>query len=152
MRLHVHALLQKLPRAAAVQLDAVERQIGVLQQQVGAVAIARRHGYADAGAHHDLVSIDLERPAEHIHDLLGQGRTFIEVTQRILQHDELLAAESRDHIGPAYDTANRSATAQSKASPQVWPKVSLTCVKSSSSTNRMANGPRRFRAASAASV
>jgi len=51
------------------------------------------------------VSVDLERPAERIHDLLGQGRTFIEATQRILQNYELLAAEARDHIGSAYDAA-----------------------------------------------
>jgi hypothetical protein len=105
VRLHVHTLLKKLPGTAAVQLAAVEGHIGVLQKQVGAIAIARCHGYADAGADHNLVPVDLERPAEHIHDLLGQGRTFIEVTQRILQHDELVAAEARDHIGSAYDAA-----------------------------------------------
>jgi hypothetical protein len=161
VRLHVHTLLKKLPGAAAVQLDAVERHIGVLRKQVGVVAIARRHGYADAGADHDLVSVDLETRPMHIHDLLGQGRTFIEVTQRILQNYELVAAEARDQIGSAYDAAQpghdqtEAALAarrlqagqrqQSKASPQGWPRVNRLSSASARRSARSLDKARRRR-------
>jgi hypothetical protein len=38
------------PGAPTVELSAVKRHVGILQEQVAAVAVTRRHGHFDAGA------------------------------------------------------------------------------------------------------
>ena len=56
----VHLGLEEAVDAAPVRLGAIERHVGVLQQLVGVVAVARRDGDADAGADHHLVAVDVE--------------------------------------------------------------------------------------------
>ncbi len=58
----VHAPLEEVVGAAAFALGAIEREIGILHQRVGVVAVARaRCAMPTAGADHDLVAVDVER-------------------------------------------------------------------------------------------
>jgi hypothetical protein len=105
LRHHVHALLEEAPRASPIGLGAVEGHIGILEQLVGVTAVAGRQGDADAGADDHLLAADLEGLSQGSDHALGQGRGFLGVAQRLLQHHELVAAETRHHIALAHHLA-----------------------------------------------
>ena len=60
----IHLALEEARGAGAVALGAIEGQIGVLEQLVGIVAVARADGNADRGADDDLVVIEVEGGAK----------------------------------------------------------------------------------------
>ena len=61
LHLRVHLRLEEAVGAAAVALGAIEREVGVAHQLVGARAVGRADGDADAGADHHLVAVDRRR-------------------------------------------------------------------------------------------
>ena len=105
LRHHVHAVLEEAPGAPSVGLGPVERHVGVLEQEIGVGAVARRQGDADAGADHHLVAADLEGLGKPGDDALGERSRLFRVTQGILQHDELVAAETGDDVGASHGRA-----------------------------------------------
>ena len=105
LRHHVHAVLEEAPGAPPVGLGAVERHVGVLEQEIGVAAVARRQRDADAGADHHLVAADLEGLGKACDDALGERAGLLGVAQGVLQHHELVAAEAGDDVGAAHGRA-----------------------------------------------
>ena len=102
LHLLVHPGLEKAERAAAIVLGAVERKVGISEQLVGRVAVARTDRYADAGADERLLVIDIIRLADPGNDLLrGPGR-FGGLGDRRLNDHEFVAAGPCDRVGLAY--------------------------------------------------
>ena len=87
--------------AAAAVLGGVKRHVGLLQQLVGVDAVDRRHRDADRGADVDAMAIDFERLVQRAGKPLRQPLRVLVALGAGLQHDELVAAEARDHVaGP----------------------------------------------------
>ena len=106
LRLHVHSGSKKRQARAAVGLGAVERHVGVLEQQVGVAAVARRQRDADAGADHHLVAARSRRsrPGSATMRSASAPASF-GLAERVLQHHELVAAEAGDDVGAAHQRA-----------------------------------------------
>ena len=97
----VHVRFEKAEDAAAVLLGPVERHVGVLQKEIGRLAIVRRKRDAGAGTDHDLVALDFVRLAHELHDAISQGARLMRSGEPHLQHREFIAAKSRDNVGVA---------------------------------------------------
>src|SRR5205085_339161 len=104
-RLLVHRGLEEAERTAAVALGAVQREIGVSQQLVGRIAIARADGNADAGADQGLLAVDVIGLADPGDDLLRQRGCFRRIRNRRLHDDEFVAAHPRDGVALAHQPA-----------------------------------------------
>ena len=97
LHLRIHFGSEEAIGAAPVALGTVERQIGVADQLVGARAVGRAHGDADAGADHDLRAVEIEGRAHALDDAQRQhGR--IRRLDDGLQHRELVSAHARDRV------------------------------------------------------
>ena len=105
LHLQVHRGLEEAERAAAVALGAVEREVGVAQQFVGARSVAGTDRNADADADHGLLAVDVIGLAQRIDDALRQRRGLGGVRDRGLHDDEFIAAHARDRVGLADESA-----------------------------------------------
>ena len=99
-RLHarVHFGFEKPEFAAAICLGAIEREIRILHQCIRCRAIGRPNGDANAGAHHNLMSLDVIGGTNDL-DQAGRERVGIEPLRgRDLNNRELVATQSGDDI------------------------------------------------------
>ena len=85
-----------MPRA--VGLGARQRHVGVLEQLLGLVAVAGRHGDADAGADHDGMAVEqigiadrLQQPSRQQHRILG-------ARQPALDDGEFVGVEAGERV------------------------------------------------------
>ena len=82
-----------LPR----RLGGVHGQVGLAQQVVGLGVAIGRDGGADAGPHHHLPALELERRAKRLEDPLGGAAR--PVLPRLLEQDrELVATEAGGRV------------------------------------------------------
>ena len=105
LHLRVHLRLEEAEGAAPVALGAIERQIGVADQLVGAQPVGRADGDADAGADHHLVAVDLVGLAHRLDDALRQRGGIGRLGDGDLHDGELVAAHARDGVGLAHQRA-----------------------------------------------
>ena len=101
--LHVHG--EETMAAAAAVFGRVQRHVGLLQELVGVNAVIRRHGDADRGADVHAMAVDFERFLQRARQALGEPLGVLAALRAGLQHDELVAAEARDHIARLDDGA-----------------------------------------------
>ena len=135
--LGVHRLLERTPIAAPFRLGGVERHVGVGEDRFGRLAVLRRARRADAGADDDFITVDEHRPTDFAQDLLGELAGLAGIGDRALQDGEFVAAPARDDVGVAHDPLQPVGDrGVSSLSPRAWPRLSLTCLKSSRSRNR----------------
>src|SRR5258707_10435369 len=73
LHLGIHLRFEEAERATPAILGAVERKVGIAQQQVRTRPISDVDGNADAGADNHLMPIDLIGLAYHRDDALRQG-------------------------------------------------------------------------------
>ena len=82
LHLRIHLRFEEAQRAAPPTLGAVERKVGVAQQQVRTWSISDANGDADTGADNHLMPIDLIGLADLVDDALSQrggiGRQCLE--------------------------------------------------------------------------
>ena len=97
----VHSRLEEAGTSPPLTLGAVERKVGVLEQLLGAGAIAGAHGNADARTNDDLMAIDLIGCTECFDDPVRQLRGRRRLAGGHLRHGELVTAEARDRIRAA---------------------------------------------------
>ena len=97
----VHLLVEHLVARLAVRLRAVHREVRVAEQVVGHVVARGRQRDADAGAHEDVLSLQIERALELDHDALGDARRIVHGRRVVDQHRELVAAEPGDRVARA---------------------------------------------------
>ena len=94
----VHFGFEKPERAAAVRLGAVECEVRVLHECIRCSAIGRRDGNTDAGANHNLMTLDVVGSADDLNQA-GCERVGIEALRgRNLNDRELVATQSGDNI------------------------------------------------------
>ncbi len=105
LHLLVHRGLEETERAAAVALGAVQRKVGVSEQLVGSIAVARADGNADAGADHRLLAVDVIGLADPCDDLLRERGRVSGIRDRSLDDDEFVAAHPGDGVGLAHQCA-----------------------------------------------
>src|SRR3977135_3443172 len=86
-------------------LRAIERNVGVLQQIVGCIAVARRQANADAGGPGDFATVDLERMGKTGDDFLGKFERFVQLGYVCCNDAKLVSADPRDPIGISYESA-----------------------------------------------
>jgi hypothetical protein len=92
-----------------VGLDAVESEIGVLDEQVGIGAVARRQRDADAGGDVDALAGDVVGFADRIDDAGSQRLGLTGVVHVGLDDGEFVAAQARHQVGLAHATEQPSA-------------------------------------------
>ena len=136
----IHLRLEEREGAAEILLGARQRNIGVLQQLVGIVAVARRHRNADGGADHDRMIVQQDRdrrsPRAAAAPAALHPRAGSTPLCRIANSSELrraIASSSRSV------ERSRFATARNSLSPMAWPSVSLTALKLSSPSTSTAS-------------
>ncbi len=100
-RLHarVHLGLEEPVGAAAVELGAVEGEVGVLEKPVGIRAVRGGQRHADARPDGEEMALDHVGPADQVDDPAGQSLRAGGVVRTRLQDDELVAADPRHRIG-----------------------------------------------------
>ena len=101
LHLQVHLGFEEAERAASVALGAVEREVGVAQQLVGARTVAGADRDADADADDGLLAIDVIGLAQLLDDALRQRGGVGRFRDRGLHDDEFVAAHARDRVGLA---------------------------------------------------
>ena len=123
---------------AAAILGSVKRHVRFLQQLVGIDPVHRCHRNADRSADVDAMTIDFERIFQRSGEPLRKPLGVLVALCADLQHDELVAAEARDHVAGAMTVLSREATSLSNLSPIGWPSVSLMVLNRSRSIRWMA--------------
>ena len=132
---------------------AVHGQVGVADDVLARLVGVGGHGHADAGAGEHVLAVDRQRQHRHLLHPLGDADGIHRLADAVEQHRELVAAEAgerrlgdapgvghaRDDVVAAHGAARRSPNMTSRRSPAVWPRLSLTCLKRSRSTNSTAN-------------
>ena len=98
LHLRVHLRPEEAVGAAPVALGAVERQVGVADQLVGARAVRRADGDADAGADDDLRAVEIVGRAHGLDDAQRQHGGIRRLGDGDLQDRELVAAHARDRV------------------------------------------------------
>src|SRR3979490_6782 len=91
--------LEEPDGARAGLLRAIERNIAMLQQIVGCIAVAWRETNADAGGPGDFASVDLERMGKTGDDFLGKFERFVQLGYVCCNDAKFVAADPRDEIG-----------------------------------------------------
>src|SRR5437762_2730541 len=78
-RLHprVHLLFEEAIDTTSPTLGPIQGEVGMLQQIVGIGAVVGRDGDADARAHHDLMTVEIEGPVDHLLNAGGQHRGVV---------------------------------------------------------------------------
>src|SRR3954447_1518280 len=92
-----HFVAEEAESAAAVRLGAIQRHVGVLQERIGA-DIRRGHGDTDARADFDQVIADLIALAQVLDDPTRQAGRLFGRFNVLLEHDELITAETSYEI------------------------------------------------------
>src|SRR4029450_3673241 len=77
-------------------LRVIHRDVGVLEQRVRVVPIARIHADADARAHEHLVTVDAEGLGEDVEDAARDDRAVLRAHEVGEHDDELVATEAGD--------------------------------------------------------
>ena len=93
----VHLVGEERVGLAAALLGLVHRHFGVLEQRVGILAVSRRHGDADARAHAQLVTVDVERLGQRVLDAPRHGGGIVHLGQVVQigqQRREAVAADA----------------------------------------------------------
>ena len=134
--LGVHRLFERPPDPAAVRLRRVKRDIGLRQQGVRTEPVRGRRSAADAGADDHFAAVDDHRAVDFVDDALGDGWVSRLARRVMVKDDKFVAAPARDQIARADDARSRRATSTRSLSPVRWPRLSLTCLKSSRSRNK----------------
>src|SRR3569623_1790637 len=97
-RLHAHVRGIILIGAAALILRAIHRDVGVLEQGVGVVAVLWIDAHADAGVDIELVAFDVKGLRKDVEYLSREGRGTVERHAVLEQYPELVAAETGDGV------------------------------------------------------
>ncbi len=105
LHLLVHRGFEKAECAAPVAFGAIEREVGVSQQRVGARSVARTDRNADAGADDGLVAAEVIRLAQQLDDAFGERRGLGGIRDGRLDDDEFIAAHPRDGVGLPHQSA-----------------------------------------------
>ncbi len=96
-----HLGLEEAAAGAALGLGVVHRRVGMLDERLGAAAVAREQRDADRRRHRDRRALHLERRADGgeqlVRHLLHAGGRGVAGEQ----HHELVAAEARDEVAGA---------------------------------------------------
>ena len=100
-RHEVHLRREEAAAVAAVRLGPVHRELGVLEQPVGGLAVGREQRDADAGAGVELLAVEHERLAEAVDQAARQRARLVRAPDLGLQDRELVAAEPADRVGLA---------------------------------------------------
>ena len=98
LHLRVHLRPEEAVGAAPVALGAVERQVGVADQLVGALPVRRADGDADAGADHHLRAVEIVGRAHRLDDAQRQHGGIRRLRDGDLQDRELVSAHARDRV------------------------------------------------------
>ena len=139
----VHLRLEDLLLALALRLRPVEREVGVAQQVVGLVAADRD---PDAGADEDLATLDPERLVHRLEDAVATGRRAARRRPRAGRRTRRRRSAPRCRRRGCSEVSLVAAS-HSSSSPAAWPRLSLTFLNMSRSTNRTATRvPARRRA------
>ncbi len=149
--LRIHACLEAAGLALGGVLGAGEGKVGpAYQVRGGEAGLTTR--IADRGADRDLMPIHILRPVQAAAMLLMAASSAASSTRRGNTNDELVAAEP-PAISARKLLANRRsrpATQTSKASPALWPRMSLIGLNPSRSSRTTAVNPSRDRLSSSA--
>ena len=140
LRLVLHVGVEEAAGAAALRLRLVEREVGLLDEIVDALAVDRAEGAADRDADPDLGLVDMIGLGDR-----GDERSARVSTMRRLCASLMTMANSSPPIRPTWPNGPTSLTSRwetlfSTASPLGWPNVSLTGLKPSRSRNMIAQG------------
>ena len=116
VRLHAQPLLlrlrqrrrERLPAVADASLAVVHRGVGVLDQHLRLVAVVRRSRDADTRGDGEFLVLETEAVAECIQDHVGDALGALRVVAEVADHQELIAAESRDQPFSAHCMADPS--------------------------------------------
>ena len=99
-RVHVGGI--KAVAALAVHLGLIQRQVRGAQQVFDELAVGRGHGDADTGADEDLVTVDVVRRRQIVHqlrsNLFGLLKRVIGIGLAGDEDDEFVAAKTGDHV------------------------------------------------------
>ena len=101
MRLLVHGRLEEAELVPALDLGAVEGELGVLEQRVRILPVLREQGDADAGRGLDLLAVDVEWFGHRRQDLVGQGDNLGGLADLRLHERELVATEPGQRVAGA---------------------------------------------------
>ena len=129
----VHFRFEKADRAAFVGLGAIERGIGIGQQNRCVGAVGRIHGDADAHAGTHALAGDRDLTIEAMQETLCERRRRGRLRAVGADDCELVAAEPRDKSTFAGSLQADGDLPQQRASPTAWPNTSLTSLKRSRS-------------------
>jgi len=94
----VHSGFEKAEGAAGIVLGSGQRHVGVLQQLLGLVAIARRHRDADAGAGHDGMAVKQKGIADRFEQPPAQQHRVFRPSQPALDDREFIGVETGKRI------------------------------------------------------
>ena len=95
----IHAGFKEVIGRAAFRLGLVKRQIGVLDQLIGAGAIARPHGNAHRSADLDLLAADIHRRPHRLDDAVRHLGRQIAPFNGPEQQREFVPAQPRQQVG-----------------------------------------------------
>ena len=96
------------------RLRRIEREIGVVQQRLGIVAMLRRERNADAGSDVDLMTAEIERPLDRPDDPQRERDGALDLDLLLLLDDgEFIAAQTGQHV----DIADRRRAAAAPLRP-----------------------------------
>ena len=84
---------------AAVILGAVHGRVGVADQIFGVVAVARKHADAYARPGVKLLAVEIDRDGNNLQQLVGDLGSILGRGEIRENHEELIAAEPRHHVG-----------------------------------------------------
>ena len=98
LHLRVHFGLEQSVDGAAVDLRAIQRQIGILQELITVRPVLRGKGNADAGACHDLVASHVERCVEQLKHPVGESDCLGRLLDRRQDDGELVATQPRHGV------------------------------------------------------
>ena len=94
----VHLGFEEAEGATKVVLGARQRHVGVLQQLVGLVAVARRHRNADAGADHHGMAVEQIGIADRFQQPPRQQHRILGARHAALDDREFIGVEPRQHV------------------------------------------------------
>ena len=94
----IHLRLEEPDRAAALGLCQVQRDVGVLQQLHGRIAVAGRHGDPDTDSNRDLMPVDVERVTKCRDDTVREQQCVVGPLYGMLDNGELIPTQARNGV------------------------------------------------------
>jgi hypothetical protein len=94
----VHAFFEEAVVPPRLPFGARQRHIGVLEQPLGIVAVARRQRDADARLDHDRLLLQHIGPADDVEQTLGQQYGVLEASELRLNDGEFVGPQSGDDV------------------------------------------------------